>query len=183
MVQRSLWFDMDGVLCDFDRHYPKITGVSFPHDGTLTEEQKDHKWSLLNDHPNFFLDLPWIPGARTMIAYCMKYAPHSVGILSAASKRVPQSHTQKHEWCKREIPWMSTSNIVVVPRKRDKVNYVGSGNILVDDYDVNISRWREAGGIGIHFQDPAQALTELPGYHSGSRIIVSTDACHHKTGV
>ena len=152
---------MDGVLTNFDAFYTQLTGTSYPHDDTLTPEQKDEKWKMLDGHPNFFLDLPWIPGAQTMIAFTMKHSKHSVGILSAASRRIPQSPVQKQEWCKRELPWLSSNNIVIVPRKQDKLKYVESGNILVDDLLINIERWREAGGIGIHFQDVIQAMNEL----------------------
>jgi 5'(3')-deoxyribonucleotidase len=161
MECKTIYFDLDGVLADFDSTYTRLTGTSYEHDPTLTEQQKDEKWALLGPHPNFFLELPWMPGAKLMVLFAFQHAPHSVGICSAASRRIPQSPTQKHQWCNREIPWMPASNVVIVNRKRDKCNYVGKGNVLVDDYKLNIDRWQDAGGVGILFQNVLQTMEEL----------------------
>jgi 5'(3')-deoxyribonucleotidase len=156
----KMYFDLDGVLVDFDAAYRTLTGVTCGRDAILTDEEKDHKWSLLNPHPDFFLNLPWIPGARTMVAYAM-YAPYTVGILSAATRRIVQSPKQKQDWCTREVPFIAPVNVTIVNRKRDKVKYVGPGNILVDDHRINIERWQEAGGIGILFENPVQTMMDL----------------------
>ena len=56
---------------------------------------------------------------------------------------------------------MPESNVVIVNRKQDKIKYVGKGNILVDDYYVNVDQWKAAGGIGILFENPVQTMIEL----------------------
>ena len=68
-----LYFDLDGVLVDFSNTFTRLTGKHYEHDPNMTNEQKDEKWALLNDHPNFFLDLPWIPGAQLMITNTLKH--------------------------------------------------------------------------------------------------------------
>lgn len=161
MEIKTLYFDLDGVAADFDTTFTRLTGTVWPDAASLTQEQKDEKWRLLDPHPNFFLDLPWIPGARTMLQFAHQYSPYGLGILSAATQRIPQCPTQKHQWCKREVSWMPTSNINIVNRKQDKVNFVGKGNVLVDDYCTNIDQWRAAGGVGILFKDVLQTMEEL----------------------
>jgi 5'(3')-deoxyribonucleotidase len=96
-----------------------------------------------------------------MITHALKHCKKPVGICSAASRRIPQSVEQKKEWAKREVPWMPESNVVIVNRKRDKIKFVGKGNILVDDYHVNVDQWKAAGGIGILFESPVQTMIEL----------------------
>jgi hypothetical protein len=58
MNYEMLYFDLDGVLVNFTDTFIRLTGRRYDHDPNMTTEQKDEKWALLNEHPNFFLDLP-----------------------------------------------------------------------------------------------------------------------------
>jgi 5'(3')-deoxyribonucleotidase len=160
-MEKMIRFAADGVLFDFDGRFKELTGVSYDLEIPMTEEEKIKKWSLLDSHPNFFLELPWIPGSRTMLGFTMKYAKHAVGILSSATRHIPQSAYQKYACFKREIPWLPDSNVIVVERKHDKLTYANSESILVDDFSVNINSWKLAGGHGILFKNPIQAMIEL----------------------
>jgi 5'(3')-deoxyribonucleotidase len=167
-----IYFDMDGVLCDFDGEYERLTGKRWDHAyfgmtrseavRSLSLEEKAEKWSKLNPHPNFFLELPWFPGAKGMLERVRdRVGVEQIGILSAASSHIPQSVEQKHQWLDRETPWILPVNRLVVKRKRDKTLYVRPGNILVDDFDVNTDRWTKAGGEAVLFVNAAQAEEEI----------------------
>ena len=40
-------------------------------------------------------------------------------------------------------------------------NSFADGNILIDDYGVNIRKWREAGGIAIKYQADEQPISDV----------------------
>jgi 5'(3')-deoxyribonucleotidase len=154
-----IWFDLDGVLADFDSDYIRRTGKTWDHE---LKWSNDEKWELLKDHPDFFENLPWMPGAQFMIEYVMTtQSPFLCGILSAASPHIEQSAEQKRIWCKREMPWMRPENVKIVSDAIEKRQYANVASILVDNRQMNIDQWREAGGIGILFENTLQAMKEL----------------------
>jgi 5'(3')-deoxyribonucleotidase len=161
-----IYFDMDGVLCDFDGEYERLVGNAWGEKSihsrsdrlrALTEEEKNEKWALLNPYPNFFLNLPWFPGSKEMLERVRaKVGDEHVGILSAASHHIPQSIEQKHQWLERETPWILPANRLIVRRKRDKIQHAFC-NMLVDDFDVNTDKWSKAGGMAVLFENAVQA--------------------------
>jgi len=166
-----IYFDMDSVLCDFDGMYEQVTGSGFGDNiriadrsarlHSLTQEEKEAKWTALQPFPNFFLELPWVEGSKEMLQRVRaRVGDKNIGILSAASSHIPQSVEQKHQWLDREIAWIPIENRLVVKRKRDKALHA-KGNMLVDDLDTNITEWVSAGGIGIQFFTAAQAERDV----------------------
>ena len=160
---------MDAVLCDFDGMYEALVGswgdkaIANRSDRlrSLTEEEKNAKWAALDPHPNFFLDLPWVKGSKDMLYRVRnKVGDDHIGILSAASYHIPQSTEQKHQWIERETPWILPENRHVVRRKRDKTLHA-VGNMLVDDFDININKWIQAGGLGVLFENAVQAEADI----------------------
>jgi 5'(3')-deoxyribonucleotidase len=89
---------------------------------------------------------------------------YEAGILSAASSHIPESADQKRLWLSRELPQVREDLIKIVADKTDKPAFAAPGEILIDDYISNIEPWREAGGIGIHFQNAIQTVEELQTY-------------------
>jgi hypothetical protein len=53
----------------------------------------------------------------------------------------------------------------IVQHREEKIKYCsyidGYIPILIDDHHENISEWRNAGGVGILFENAAQALKDL----------------------
>jgi 5'-nucleotidase len=165
-----VYFDMDGVLVDFDGEYERLVGSAWGLKSiinrsdrlrSLSEEEKQAKWDLLKPFPNFFLDLKWFPGSKQMLENVRdKVGAENVGICSAASSHIPQSVDHKYQWLDRETPWIPQVNRLVVRRKRDKALHA-KGNVLVDDFDVNTDRWAKAGGQSVLFVNALQAEEDI----------------------
>ena len=159
-----VWFDMDGVTCDFDGEYMRLTG----RPTWYGDHQKSHdeKWDMIMKHPNFFRDLPWMKGARALFNFVRYSRVATPGILSAASSHIEKSDEHKRIWLDNELPeLMWTPDLVkIVAHKKEKAQYAKTGDILIDDFEANIKAWREAGGIGILFKSAAQAISELQEY-------------------
>lgn len=153
-----VYFDLDGVLADFDGHYTHLMGSPWMARNQANDQKK---WKNLEAHPTFFLDLPWMPGAYWMYQAVVASSKFHVGILSAASRHFPGSMEQKHEWCKRNTPEVWAIHRIIVERAKDKAQHVHPKAILVDDLQENIDNWRTVGGYGIHFTSAEQSLREL----------------------
>jgi 5'(3')-deoxyribonucleotidase len=153
-----IYFDMDGVLADFDGTYETLTGAAW---GNIGIPDRSTRLRALSEEEK---ELKWMTGMKDFMARLRhKVGDEHIGILSAASHHIPESADQKQQWLERETPWILQSNRLIVTRKRDKALYA-SGNILVDDFDVNINNWRQAGGIGVLFTSADQAESELNRY-------------------
>ena len=69
-----IWLDMDGVLADFDGHYQACFGVK----PTRWPEPDTVDWKLIAAVPDFYLNLPLMPGAKELhrfVLYTSGYAP------------------------------------------------------------------------------------------------------------
>jgi 5'(3')-deoxyribonucleotidase len=150
----KVYVDLDGVLAAFDQEYARLTGLHWYAQHDLTKEEK---WALLYPFPDFFLNLPWTPGAKQMWDYLQPFEP---SILSAASSHMPQSRGHKFQWCERELGLVG-DRVIIVDNGIEKQHYCTPGDVLVDDFDLNIIQWEKKGGIGVRFTDAHKALHEL----------------------
>lgn len=149
-----IWFDMDGVLADFDGEFARLSGQTWKEN--IHETWKD-KWAIINQHPEFFLNLPWIEGSRELWDWC---EGRDRRILSASSCNCPASYQQKLSWCERELG-ISGDPVVIVKHREEKAAYAIRNAVLIDDKEENINEWRAAGGIGVLFENAEQAFAEL----------------------
>lgn len=145
MIYR-IYFDMDGVLCDFDGHYKNLFG-KFPR-----EEVKSTMWKNIYRHGSFFKDLPWLKeGQALYVAAWDQFGSASLGVLSAYGSKV-DCYEQKLEWISdTSLVLCDPEQIILVPDKKHKARYSRPYYVLIDDKKENVDQWREAGGIGIHF--------------------------------
>lgn len=145
----KIYVDMDGVLTDFDAQFFKIFKT--------TKKPKDDAafWSMIDKGGlKFWSEMPWINGSKKFWNYVKQFNPT---ILSAPARSLPQSRQGKKIWVKRELG----NTPLILKRAREKKVYANENSILIDDMVKNISDWRGAGGIGILFKSPSQAIKEL----------------------
>ena len=63
---RNLYLDSDGVLADFDSFILDRFGKTGPE---IKEEVGEHKlWEMIHSIPNFFQQLPKMPGADRLVS-------------------------------------------------------------------------------------------------------------------
>lgn len=151
---------MDGCLCDFDGEYTRISGIRWDYTLASTIEEKKAKWANLSKHPEFFLNLPWIPGSKELMNFIRNNYPiEEIGILSAQTQNIDFCAEQKHSWIKRELPWIFKENRHIVDSPLDKIAFAKKGDILVDDLLSTIEKWETAGGIGVLFENAIKTQT------------------------
>jgi len=151
----KIYVDMDGVLTDFN-------GQFFKYFKRTPEEV--HKeggdplfWGMVSKGGlEFWSKMPWLGGSKQFWNYVKQFNPT---ILSAPARSLPQSPKGKKMWVKREL-----GNVpLILKRAREKKEYADENSVLIDDSQENINGWRSAGGVGILFKSPQQALRDLKG--------------------
>lgn len=151
----KIYVDMDGVLTDFDEQFLRMFKK------TSTQVHKEggdaHFWSVVEKGGlKFWSEMPWMRGSRKFWSYVKQFNPT---ILSAPARSLPDSPKGKKIWVKRELGGVP----LILKRARNKKDYADENSILIDDNMDNISGWKGAGGIGILFKSPEQAIKELRG--------------------
>lgn len=139
-MQVNLYVDQDGVLADFDRHFPTVFGLDH------RDMADDDMWGRINGHESFFRDLPPCPGALEFFDSVRHLHPV---ILTACPKTNYQSVAiQKREWIRHYLG--HDVRVLPVMGGRNKPLFMHApGDILIDDFSRNIEAWRAHGGHGI----------------------------------
>lgn len=153
-----IYFDMDGVLADFNTRYIKYSYVkgNYPslHDFcNLPKEDKDEIKEELFTY-DFFRHMPPLTKGLELLKYYQKNYPHVV-ILSAVGS---SSHTEEIELAKREWLKEHVGDITAhfVNKTQDKFNITKlypsfNNHLLVDDRVKALDPWIAKGGIGVPF--------------------------------
>jgi hypothetical protein len=118
-INYQIFCDMDGVLCDFQKGYHKLTGIKIQ--GHIHIED----WSDVDNHGSFWADLEWQPGGKQLWAYIEKYKPN---ILSSPSQS-KTAEVQKWQWLQR----LNNKNKIFFAQKENKRNWAAPNHILIDD--------------------------------------------------
>lgn len=149
----EIFFDMDGVISDFDRHCD-MTGIRRA-DGRLD-------YSSMNT-VEWYANMPVFDGARQFYdALCLR---SRVRFLTAPIK-FPECFAGKAEWIKKFVPHRQNEILadLMIVASKDKQLVARPGRVLIDDRRANIDGWIAAGGIGIlhqgNYTESLQCLDE-----------------------
>lgn len=97
----------------------------------LIEEAGEEWWA----------NLPWMPGGQKLWNAITTYNPT---ILTAPMANAHGCEAGKATWVENNLG----KHKVIYEDK--KYNYAHSGAVLVDDFEINIIPWIEAGGVAVH---------------------------------
>jgi len=170
----QIYCDMDGVLVDFVGGTVKhITNnlqsgeaeelrAAIGRDYIESEDIDNNKtvrrymYRELENHADFWRDLPWMPGGKELWDYIAPYNPH---ILTAPMKY--GSEIGKQEWIDKNLNPPPPEKVFMSHEKYRWAVRDGGPNILIDDFSKNTVPWTEAGGIAILHTDTAKTIQEL----------------------
>lgn len=155
----KIYFDLDGVLADFDNGVKSICEIDCK---AKTNEDDDKMWIAIRETSHFYRNLDMIDGMLDLFNLLYEKYQDKVEILTGIpkSKRgIITASEDKIEWCHEFLNSNLKVNIVY---KEDKPNYCISENcILIDDTEPNITAWKEVKGIGILFTDALTCKVKL----------------------
>ena len=149
----EIYCDLDEVLVDFIKAADKAV------DGDFVSTEKEKRWTAINQTKGFWANLDWKPNAQRLYKFISRYDPH---ILSAYTGRDPTSKVGKLKWLKKNANFKKGNiHLVMRSQKKSYAKTDGNPNVLIDDYDKNISEWEKSGGIGILHTNVGKTIGEL----------------------
>lgn len=128
----SFYFDMDGTLA---RWYEDGRGLTYPEE---ILDPKYHYYLNLEPHP-----------MTIALAKRLQDMGYDVCIISCADESCIMD---KYRWLKTLCPFIKAENMFFAPIGADKTDYVkrnADKSVLVDDYNKNLSEWKEHGGASV----------------------------------
>lgn len=139
-MTKRIYLDLDGVMADFDAHFPAVFGLEH------RRMADDAMWRKINSHPSYFRDMPPCPGALDFFAAIEHLSP----IILTACPKSNYAHAaiQKREWVREHL----SRDLIVLPVMggRNKLLFMHApGDILIDDFERNTEVWEAAGGTSI----------------------------------
>ncbi len=159
----TIFFDMDGVLADFDRGLRELCGIEpLSVNEARSKEYEDAMWAAIRAVPHFYLALQPMPGAVEMFQRLSRREGVRCEILTGIPKPrrgVATAGEDKVEWVRRYLSAEVPCNIVF---KEDKPRFCkGRDCILIDDTQANITAWTAMGGTGILHHSADETLDAL----------------------
>ena len=158
----TVYFDMDGVLADFDRGVRELCGRKPNVQGISGPKADDEMWEAVSRVEHFYDRLEPIPGAIGLFQKVLKTPGIRCEILSGIPKphhHVPTAGEDKIRWARRLLSETVKVNIVYREQKPEYCS--GPGSVLIDDYEKNIGEWQQMGGTGLLFKSVAEMTLEL----------------------
>lgn len=163
MEVKKIYFDMDGVLADFDRGVREFCGMEpSPQGKEWRPGMDDPMWEKARNVPHFYDRLQPIPGALEMLRTVHEKYGGRCEILTGIPKPkrgMIGAAEDKVSWMRRLFP----GDIVIytVFREQKPEYCTGRDCILIDDLEKNIEEWEQEGGTGIVHTDPEHTIRIL----------------------
>ena len=159
----KIYFDMDGVLADFDGGVIEFCGFGdVKSRAELTKEQDDLMWEKIKAVPHFYDRIKPLEDGVGLFFKLYELYGDKCELLTGIPKPkrgIVSAPEDKINWAHRVL----SPEIKVIPVYREnKKDYCsGPDCILIDDMKSNIDSWSEYGGTGILYTDAASASEEL----------------------
>jgi hypothetical protein len=154
-----LYLDLDGVMADFDAHFPSVFGLDHK------SMADDAMWERINSHESYFLDMPPCPGAVEFFGDISFLKP----IILTACPKSNYAHVaqQKRQWVHRHL--CPSLTVLPVMGGRNKWLFMHQpGDLLIDDFAKNLVPWTKAGGVSLLHTDFATTSCELSLWVAGA---------------
>lgn len=162
MEVRKIYFDMDGVLADFNRGIKELCGLEPVDQAKKKPAQDDEMFAAMRAVSHFYDQLKPIPDVLELFETIYQKYGDKCEILSGIPKPkrgIENAAEDKQFWAHRLLADDLKVNIVYREEKKDYCK--GPDFILIDDYQKNIKEWEDMGGTGVWFDNIENVYKQL----------------------
>lgn len=166
MKNLTLYCDLDGVLANFDKQL-KLALKMIGKDENASKSQKWKAVSYYNKyHGKFFQTLEKMDKADMLMDFLLKNF-NNVEILTASGSTPSDVKAQKRKWYTETFG--NGIKVNVVGSGLEKAAFAHESAILLDDTEKNITAFKNAGGIGVLYDERnyENVIKELEGLSNG----------------
>lgn len=168
----KFYFDMDGVLANFNAHAPKCASDTNRPSDQLNETARIAKrqmWQTIESTDDFWHNLPITGGIESVLdsaqniaeLFVLSKTPNPKNFVNG-EKYIAFIANEKRDWIARNMGnYFDADHVIICAGKKGEFISPSQFDILVDDRIDNINEWCESGGHGIHFmnvQDTCDAI-------------------------
>jgi phosphoglycolate phosphatase-like HAD superfamily hydrolase len=154
---KTLYLDMDGVLCDFDSRWLGLFGRT-------PRQSRDNK-EFSADWDDFiftrqFESLDWHETGQELLSFVRSIPDINIEMLTSSGGKKHHNSVaeQKRVWLQNHgITYLAN----VVPGRGIKSKYANQNTILIDDTPDVIDAFNNAGGVGILHHDIEETKFKL----------------------
>lgn len=158
----NIYLDLDGVIRDWAGGVGKLFEHPFTPDRwdyyiwycNNYDIDKDKFWTDQDEHPTFWTELETYPHTTDLLKALSSY-----GDVTLCTSPMKDNAGLSQRWIKKWLPFYYDNNKYILTPCKEKV--AGPGKILIDDYEENCRKWRDAGGLSIIFPQPWNSLRGL----------------------
>ena len=160
---KKIYFDMDGVLADFDRGARELCHMEpSPQNEGWYPGIDDPMWEKAKTIDHFYDQLELMPGAKELFDLVRNKYGDRCEILSGIPKPkrgLLTSAEDKKAWVHRLL---SPDIVVNTVLREEKPDYcTGKDCILIDDLVRNINEWEAEGGTGVLYEGAENTMNKL----------------------
>ena len=171
----KIYFDMDGVLADFDTAAAPLSGGRDDLNNRVdlmsvdARDAKSARWHRIEQNQNFWADIPVMDGIEELLRVAADMGELFVLTSVPAAKKfvggekyVDFIEAEKKAWIARHMgDFFPQQNVIVARVPKEELVQPTADTLLIDDRAVNIDDWCAAGGRGLVFGDVATAIKDL----------------------
>lgn len=145
-------------------------------DGTLARFHDEVNYLERMYEPGFFRELH--PFSNFLIAV-KSNLDKDIYILSSVIES-PTCVAEKRDWLKKYLPELPESRQIFCPMGVSKTECIPEGlkpdDILIDDYNKNLTEWRNSGGMAVKFVNNINDRGQIGPRWEGNRIFFNCSA-------
>lgn len=124
-------------------------------DGTLVRFHDDVRYIEHMTEPGFFADLTSYANTIEAVRQFRIHHPETEIFILSALIDTPYCEAEKNAWLNKHIPDIDAGHRIFVKAGENKANHIPGGvqntDILIDDYNKNLTEWQNAGGCAVKF--------------------------------
>jgi FMN phosphatase YigB (HAD superfamily) len=163
MIEK-IYFDMDGVLVDFENGIQNIAHVN-------QGETDDEMWLKIKEVDHFYYKLKPLDNQLEVLKEIRNIYGDIVEILTAIPKPKRNIIEAKDDKIKWIVDYIGNIPYNIVYSNEKKMYAINQNYILIDDSAKNIKEWEEAGGTGIYFEEGTDIIKSLKEYNSKPKVL------------